>query len=194
MIKINFTCNSAPTTPLSLLLELLQVRLVLLRADGPHWQTFPPDPIQQGGPQTEVYTSFKIRACLQGIRIKLINYTFGKIQSRKHGLPSTRRACAVYRKSSTISRMTVGNGNLRVLDCSLDCQVRGKASIWLITMQTTLATQGILYYSSPPSPANNDSDSRTNPFKTPVLYRTPAYHTALETLFAIKELDVVGIC
>jgi len=61
-------------------------------------------------------------------------------------------------------------------------------------MQTTLATQGILYYSFPSSPANNDSDTRTNPFKKPVLYRTPARHTALETLSAIKVLDTVGIC
>jgi len=61
-------------------------------------------------------------------------------------------------------------------------------------MQTTLATQGILYYSFPPSPANNDSDTRANPFKKPVLYRTPAHHTALETLFATEELDAMGIC
>lgn len=126
--------------------------------DGPPWQISAPDPIQQGGFQTEFYTSFKIRTCSTTyIRKELINYTFGKKQKKKtkhkdYTVPSTLRACAVYRNSSTISRMTVGNGNLSVLDCSLDWQVKGKASIRLMTMQTTLAKLFILYYSFPHLP------------------------------------------
>ena len=73
-------------------------------------------------------------------------------KKKDYTVPSTLRACAVYRNSSTISRMTVGNGNLSVLDCSLDWQVKGKASIRLMTMQTTLAKLFILYYSFPHLP------------------------------------------
>lgn len=72
-----------------------------------------------------------------------------KKKNKDFNVPSTLRACAVYRNSSTISRMTVGNGNLSVLDCSLDWQVKGKASTRLVTMQTTLAKLFILYYSFP---------------------------------------------
>lgn len=109
---------------------------------------------------------------------------------KDYTVPSTLRACAVYRKSSTISRMTVGNGNLSVLDCSLDWQVKGKASIRLMKMQTTLTSLCCAFCIILPPHlllTMTVSYTWTIPFKKPVPYRNPAHHTVLKQCNVLKS-------
>ena len=71
-----------------------------------------------------VCLSVCLSACLS---VRHIDYIVGDTWGREP-LPSTLRASPVYRKSNTISRTTVGNGNLRVFVCSLDLKIKGKRS------------------------------------------------------------------
>ena len=59
LIKVNFTGNSAHITPILLPVELLQLRVVLLRADGPHWQTSASWPHPAGRPLNRVLHDFQ---------------------------------------------------------------------------------------------------------------------------------------
>ena len=94
-----------------------------------------------GRPQNRGLHAFQY-TCLQGIPIiyiymVLINWLHlwqHTVNGVKNGLPSTLRACPVYSKSKIISRMTAGKGNLSVLNCSLDCQAKGKISLRLKKM------------------------------------------------------------